>query len=97
MGEVEQMNHQSAERLANLLTLAHEPMLVWSLDGAIEFWNAGAERLYGFAASEAVGTCSHALLQTNFPIELTEVRSRLREERSWSGDTPHPNPRWFRR
>src|SRR5690349_19350434 len=36
------------ERLANLLMLSYEPMLVWSLDGPIEFWNAGAERLYGF-------------------------------------------------
>ena len=40
---------ERAERLANLLTLSYEPMLVWRLDGAIEFWNAGAERLYGFA------------------------------------------------
>jgi hypothetical protein len=32
---------------------------------------------------------SHALLQTKFPIELTEVRSRLREERSWSGELRH--------
>ena len=87
--EVEQMERQSAERLANLLTLSGEPMLAWSLDGAIEFWNAGAERLYGFASSEAVGTISHALLQTTFPIEFTELRSRLRDERSWSGELRH--------
>jgi PAS domain-containing protein len=36
---------QRAGRLANLLTLSYEPMLAWALDGAIEFWNAGAERL----------------------------------------------------
>src|ERR1700726_1131870 len=42
--DVEQMEHQSAERLANLLTLSYEPMLAWRLGGAIEFWNAGAER-----------------------------------------------------
>ena len=83
------MERQSAERLANLLTLSGEPMLAWSLDGAIEFWNAGAERLYGFASSEAVGTISHALLQTKFPIEFTEVRSRLRDERYWSGELRH--------
>ena len=83
------MERQSAERLANLLTLSGEPMLAWSLDGAIEFWNAGAERLYGFASSEAVGTISHALLQTKFPIEFTEVRSRLRNERYWSGELRH--------
>ena len=34
-----------SERLADLLTLSYEPMLAWRLDGVIEFWNAGAERL----------------------------------------------------
>jgi hypothetical protein len=59
------------ERLANLLTLSHEPMFAWRLQGSIEFWNAGAERLYGFAPGEAVGRVSHSLLQTKFPIEFT--------------------------
>jgi PAS domain S-box-containing protein len=83
------MERQSAERLANLLTLSYEPMLAWRLDGAIEFWNAGADRLYGFASSEAVGAISHALLQTKFPIEFTEVRSRLRNEHYWCGELRH--------
>jgi PAS domain S-box-containing protein len=83
------MIRQSAERLANLVTLCHEPMLAWSLDGAIEFWNTGAEQLYGFASNEAVGAVSHALLQTTFPINLTEVRSQLRNERYWSGELRH--------
>jgi len=83
------MERLSAERLANLLTLSYEPMLAWNLDGAIEFWNAGAERLYGFASSEAVGSISHALLQTTFPVDLAEVNSRLRNGRYWSGELRH--------
>src|SRR3954454_10316627 len=59
---------ERSERLANLLILSSEPMLAWNLDGSIEFWNAGSERLYGFAPNEAVGRISHALLQTKFPI-----------------------------
>ena len=55
---------ESAERLSDLLTLSYEPMLAWRLDGAIEFWNTGAERLYGFASDEALGRSSHSLLQT---------------------------------
>jgi PAS domain S-box-containing protein len=80
---------ERAERLANLLTLSHEPMFAWRLGGPIEFWNAGAQRLYGFAPDEAVGRVSHSLLQTKFPIELTELRSRLRNERYWSGELRH--------
>jgi PAS domain S-box-containing protein len=80
---------ERAERLANLVTLSYEPMLAWSLDGPIEFWNAGAERLYGFTQNEAVGRTSHALLQTKFPIEFTELHSQLRNERYWSGELRH--------
>jgi PAS domain S-box-containing protein len=80
---------ERAERLANLLTLSYEPMLAWQLDGPIEFWNAGAERLYGFAQNEAVGRSSHALLQTIFPIDFGDLRSQLRDSRHWMGELRH--------
>jgi PAS domain S-box-containing protein len=78
-----------AERLASLLTLSYEPMFAWRFDGPIEFWNTGAERLYGFSPQEAVGRTSHALLRTKFPTEFDEFRSRLRNEHSWSGELRH--------
>ena len=97
--EVElQMERGSAELVAtndgtehstNLLSLSYEPMLAWRLDGAIKFWNAGAERLYGFAPDEAVGRSSHSLLQTKFPIEFTELLSQLRNKHYWSGELRH--------
>jgi PAS domain S-box-containing protein len=77
------------DRLASLVTLSHEPMLVWRLDGSIEFWNAGAERLYGFASDEAIGRSSHSLLQTKFPIEFAEVSARLRNDGYWAGELRH--------
>jgi len=80
---------ERAERLANLLTLSYEPMLTWRLDGPIEFWNAGAERLYGFAQDEAVGRTSHALLRTEFPIDFADLRSQLKDRRSWLGELHH--------
>jgi PAS domain S-box-containing protein len=80
---------ERAERLADLLTLSYEPMLSWCLDGSIEFWNAGAERLYGFASEEAIGRTSHSLLRTKFPVEFTELRSQLRNKGHWSGELRH--------
>jgi len=77
------------ERLADLLMLSYEPMFAWKLHGAIEFWNTGAERLYGFASNEAVGRSSHRLLQTKFPIELAELHSQLRNEHYWAGELRH--------
>ena len=51
----QEATNRLSERLSDLLTLSFEPMLAWRLDGVIEFWNAGAERLYGFSPDEAVG------------------------------------------
>jgi PAS domain S-box-containing protein len=77
------------KKLADLLMLSHEPMFSWKLDGPIEFWNVGAERLYGFTSSDAVGHSSHSLLQTKFPGGLAELRSQLRKERYWAGELRH--------
>jgi PAS domain S-box-containing protein len=84
-----QTDSERAERLASLLTLCHEPMFAWRLDGPIEFWNAGAERLYGFSPEEAVGRSGHTLLQTKFPTELGALQTRLRNEGYWSGELRH--------
>jgi len=64
-------------------------MFAWRLDGPIEFWNSGAERLYGFSSNEAVGRSSHALLQTKFPTDFAELRSHLQNGRYWSGELRH--------
>jgi PAS domain S-box-containing protein len=74
---------------ANILRLSFEPILAWQLDGPIEFWNTGAEQLYGFAPDEAIGRSSHALLQTKFPIEFTDLRSQLQNRHYWSGELHH--------
>jgi PAS domain S-box-containing protein len=78
-----------ADRLASLITLSYEPMFAWRLKGSIEFWNAGAERLYGFASDEAIGCSSHSLLRTKFPIDLADLTSRLRSDGYWSGELRH--------
>jgi PAS domain S-box-containing protein len=84
-----QPDSERAERLASLLTLSYEPMLAWQLNGPIEFWNTGAERLYGFTSEEAVGHGSHALLQTKFPIEFSALITQLQNKRYWSGELRH--------
>jgi PAS domain S-box-containing protein len=85
----EQGTFERAERFADLLMLSQEPMLAWDLDGPIKFWNTGAERLYGFCRIEAVGQISHALLKTRFPIDQNALRSRLLNDRYWSGELRH--------
>ena len=84
-----EISPKRAECLASLLTLSYEPMLAWRLNGPIEFWKLGAERLYGFSPDEAIGRSSHARLQTKFPIDFAEMRAQLLNKRRWSGELRH--------
>ncbi len=47
---------------ATLLDQAHDAIIVKDLQDRIEFWNAGAERLYGWTAAEALGHSELELL-----------------------------------
>ena len=50
------MNGDQLERLgAAVLNSAAEAIIYSDKDGLIRFWNEGAERVFGFTASEAVG------------------------------------------
>ncbi len=85
--------HKQAEealrRQADLLRLSFDAILVWQLDGAIESWNVGAERLYGFSESEALGRVSHELLRTVHPVPWPQLDAELREKRFWDGELRH--------
>ncbi len=78
-----------SDHVTGLLALYHEPVVVWRLDGVVEDWNAGAERLYGFRRDEALGRFSHVLLQTRFPVEFAALVSQLQNSGNWSGELRH--------
>jgi PAS domain S-box-containing protein len=69
------------------LKLAHA--FARDLDDLITVWYAGAEKQYGFTASEAVGTRSHELLQTIYPEPLDEIRRKLFWDGTWEGELVH--------
>ncbi len=69
-----------------LLDLAHDSILVIALDGVIEFWNPGAEELYGYAKQEALGSVAHDLLHTRFPERLAVIKKRLMTQSVWEGE-----------
>jgi PAS domain S-box-containing protein len=60
MGTVQDLTEsRRAERVlreqAELINLAQDAILVHNLDGTLRMWNLGAERLYGWTASEMFG------------------------------------------
>jgi two-component system, NtrC family, sensor kinase len=74
---------------AELLELASEAIVVRDLDGAIRFWNAGAEVLYGWNREEVIGQDLHQLLRTVFPHSQEEVEGALMEKGAWEGNLVH--------
>jgi len=61
-------------------------MIIRKLDGTIESWNHGAERLYGYSEFEAVGKLTHTLLTPQFPKPWDEILTEMRTVGSWEGE-----------
>ena len=78
------------DQQARLLDLSLDAIIVWtSPDNRIEYWNQGAERLYGYAAGEVYGRSMHEVLKTIFPISQSEIEARIYQEGEWDGRLLH--------
>ena len=74
---------------ASLLDLAHDAIMVLSLDWRIRFWNHGAEEMYGYSKQQAIGNISHHLLHTVFPQPLAEIEADSLQRGRWDGELIH--------
>jgi PAS domain S-box-containing protein len=72
-----------------LISMAHDAILVRDTEGRILSWNEGAEHLYGWTAQEAIGKVKYTLLQTRFPISREDVEHALEEHGQWEGELIH--------
>jgi PAS domain S-box-containing protein len=64
-------------RLTALMESPEVAIISKSLDGIIESWNPGAERMYGYTADEAIGQCISLLIPPESPNELPAIIERL--------------------
>ncbi len=82
----------AAEReQGRLLDLTNDAVFARDADDVITYWNRGAEELYGWSQSEAVGKVAHELLCTSFPTSLQEINDQLRRFGRWEGELVHVN------
>jgi PAS domain S-box-containing protein len=83
--ELSQREEQFRNR-AELLDLANDAIIMRDWEGAIRFWNAGAENLYGWRREEVLGQNLHWMLQSVFPVSFGEVEATLRDRKTWQGN-----------
>jgi diguanylate cyclase (GGDEF)-like protein/PAS domain S-box-containing protein len=74
---------------AALLDLAHDAITVRDMENRILFWNRGAEKMYGWPATIAVGSLSLDLLKTEFTQPLAELDAILHRDNHWEGEAVH--------
>ncbi len=74
---------------ANLLDLSHDAIFSRDTKNIIVYWNRGAEELYGWHRSEAIGKSSHELLETIFPVPLDQINAELERTDRWEGELVH--------
>jgi len=93
----EQLHDEIAERIraearireqATLLDEAQDAIIVRGLDDAVLYWNASAERLYGWTAAEAMGRPVTDLIHAHSATFL-EARRIVLETGAWIGELQH--------
>jgi PAS domain S-box-containing protein len=66
------------QRLASIVQFSADAIISKRLDGIIESWNAGAERIFGYTADEAIGQPILMLIPPDRLDEEPEILSRIR-------------------
>jgi two-component system, cell cycle sensor histidine kinase and response regulator CckA len=68
---------ETAARLAAIVESSEDAILSKTLDGIILTWNAAAERMYGYSASEIVGHTIYALIPGELQQEEQDILARV--------------------
>jgi PAS domain S-box-containing protein len=68
----------TAQHLAAIVESSDDAILTKDLNGIITSWNRGAERLFGYAAEEALGRSVTMLIPSDRPDEEPGILRRLR-------------------
>jgi PAS domain S-box-containing protein len=74
---------------SEVLDLTHDTIFLWKVDGAIGYWNRGAEVTYGWSRDEAQGRDPHDLLKTQFPQPFRAIKDAVLRTGRWEGELVH--------
>ncbi|WP_445249884.1 PAS domain S-box protein [Microcoleus sp. OTE_8_concoct_300] len=80
---------EALQQNLHMLDLASDALIVRDMDGTINYWNQGAERMYGWTKKEALGKSTYTLLHSIFPQPLAAISAQLEEQDYWEGEIIH--------
>ena len=83
---------QAEDRLreqAKLLDLAQDAIMVRDMEDRVEFWNHGAEKLYGWTAAEVHCQTASSFLYDDAPAVFATARATVIEKGKWTGQCRH--------
>jgi PAS domain S-box-containing protein len=66
------------QRLSSIVQFSDDAIISKNLEGVIESWNAGAERIFGYTANEAIGQSVEMLIPPDRLNEEPEILNRIR-------------------
>ena len=69
---------ETRQRLAAIVQFSDDGIISKNLDGIIESWNAGAERIFGYTAKEAIGQSVEMLIPQDRLDEEPAIIARIR-------------------
>jgi PAS domain S-box-containing protein len=77
---------QKIQEQAALLNVTTDAIIVRDLDSRIQFWNNGAESIYGWTATEAIGLMATQLFYVEIPPEVQIATQTVQQGGSWQGE-----------
>jgi PAS domain S-box-containing protein len=80
---------EAVKRQADLIDLSPDAIMIKKPDDTITFWSLGAEKLYGYTKTKAIGQKANALFKTKTVQSLETIEAQLKKQGKWSGELIH--------
>lgn len=74
------------QRNKSMLNLSRDAIIVTNPEREILFWNAGAEKMFGYTEQEALGRKTHELLLAQYPENFSDMEKQLLATGHWEGE-----------
>ena len=81
------------QRFSSIVQFSDDAIISKNLQGVIESWKEGAERIFGYTAKEAIGQSVEMLIPPDRIDEEWKILNRLRRgEHTFISTPPEPHP-----